>query len=165
MEEAEKAFEEVKNIKETEHKEEEYYAQKSRYIQNFKKIALMLMKAASEKFTRTLVQEQEILTNISDIVMQLYAAESVMLRVKKMESLKGEDEIKVYRDMLDVFVFDSAAIINKSAKDATYSFAFGEERDLLAKAIKHFTCVAPVNVKESRHRIADQLIDENRYCF
>ena len=77
----------------------------------------MLMKAASEKFSRTLVQEQEILSNISDIIMQLYAAESTMLRVKKMESLKGEDEMKVYRDILDVFVFDTAASIAKSAKD------------------------------------------------
>jgi alkylation response protein AidB-like acyl-CoA dehydrogenase len=165
MEEAEKAFEEVKNLKETTHKDEEYFAQKSRYVQNFKKIALMLMKAASEKFNRTLVQEQEILSNISDIIMQLYAAESTMLRVKKMGNLKGEDEMKVYKDMLDVFVFDAAAKINKYAKDATYSFAFGEQQELLAKAIKNFTCVAAVNVKESRRRIADQLIDENRYCF
>ena len=165
MEEAEKAFEEVKNLKETTYEDEEYYAQKSRYVQNFKKIALMLMKAASEKFSRTLVQEQEILSNISDIIMQLYAAESTMLRVKKMERLKGEDEMKVFKDMLDVFVFDSAAKINKSAKDATYSFAFGEELELLKKAIKNFTCVAAVNVKESRRRIADKMIDENRYCF
>ena len=165
MEEAEKAFEEVKNLKESDPKEEEYYTQKSRYVQNFKKIALMLMKAVSEKFTRTLVQEQEILMNIADIIMQLYAAESTMLRVKKLERLKGEEQIKVYRDILDVFVFDVAARVNKYAKDAVYSFAYGEERDLLAKAIKHFTCVAPVNVKESRRRIADRLIDENRYCF
>ena len=170
MEEAEKAFGEAKNLKDAEHgdaehKDEEYYAQKGRYIRNFKKIALMLMKAASEKFTRTLVQEQEILTNISDIVIQLYTAESVMLRVRKMESLKQEDAMKVYRDILDVFVFDAASRIQKYAKDATYSFAYGEERELLSKAIKHFTCVAPVNVKESRRRIADRLIDENRYCF
>ncbi len=165
MEEADKAFEEVKKIKDTERKDEEYFAQKNRYVQNFKKVALMLMKAASEKFTKTLVMEQEILTNISDIIMQLYAAESTMLRVKKMEGMKGEDEMKVYRDILDVFIFDTASRINKNAKDATYSFAYGEEQELLARGIKHFTCVAPVNVKESRRRIADLMIDENRYCF
>lgn len=165
MEEAAKAFDEARNPTDEEPKDEEYYAQKSRYVQNFKKAALMLIKSATEKFTRTLVMEQEILTNISDIIMQLYAAESIMLRVKKMESLKGEEQIKVYRDILDVFVFDAAAKINKYAKDATYSFAFGEDRELLAKAIGHFTRVAPVNVKESRRRIADRLIDENRYCF
>ena len=165
MDEAEKAFQEVKNLKEDEHKQEDYFAQKGRYIRNFKKIALMLMKAASEKFSRTLVSEQEILNNISDIVMQLYAAESTILRVRKMESIKGEEQMKVYRDILDVFVYDAAAKIGKYAKDATYSFAYGDERELLEKGIRHFTCVAPVNVKESRRRIADMLIDENRYCF
>ncbi len=167
MEKAEKVLEEVKNLKETKPGKEDYFAEKSRYVNNFKKVALMLMKAASEKFSRTLVMEQEILNNISDIVIQLYAAESVMLRVKKMEPLKGEEGIKVYRDILDVFVFDAAARINKYAKDAVYSFAYGDQRELLVKGIRHFTCtdVVPVNVKEARRRIANHLIDENRYCF
>lgn len=165
VEEADKAFEEIKNLKDEKTGELEYYEEKDKYIANFKKIILMLMKSVSEKFSRTLVQEQEILSNISDCIIQLYVAESILLRIKKMESLKGEDEIKVYRDILDVFVFDAAANISKSAKDATYSFAFGEVRELLEQGIRHFTCVAGVNVKEARRRIADQLIDENRYCF
>ena len=84
--------------------------------------------------------------------MQLYAAESVLLRVQKMKSLKGEDQFKVYQDILDVFVFDSAALIRKNSLDAACSFAFGEVRDLLEKGIDRFTKVAPVNVKESRRR-------------
>jgi len=165
MEDAEKAFEEIKNLKEVKTNERGYYEEKGGYIANFKKLVLMILKAASDKYSRKISLEQEILANISDSVMQMYAAESLMLRVKKMESLKGEDEIKVYRDMLDVFVFDAAAKIGKSVKDATYSFAFGEVRELLEKGIAHYTAVAGVNVKESRRRIADRMIDENRYCF
>jgi alkylation response protein AidB-like acyl-CoA dehydrogenase len=164
-EEAEKAFEEIKNLKEGKSAELEYYEEKGKYIANFKKLILMITKAASEKFTRTIVMEQEILASISDAIMQMYTAESTMLRVKKLEALKGEDEIKVYRDILDVFVFDAASKIAKSTKDAAYSFAFGETRELLEKGISHYTSVAGVNVKEARRRIADQLIDENRYCF
>jgi hypothetical protein len=125
----------------------------------------MLLKAASEKFSRTLVQEQEILMNLSDSIIQLYAAESVLLRVKKMQSLKSEDQFKVYQDILDVFVYNAAANIRKHARDAAYSFAFGEVREWLEKGIERYTQVAGVNVKESRRRIADLLIDENRYCF
>ena len=164
-EEAEKVFEEIKNLKEEKAEDMEYYEEKGKYMANFKKLILMIIKAASDKFTRTIVMEQEILSSISDAVMQMYAAESTMLRVKKLESLKGEDEIKVYRDILDVFVFDVASKIAKSVADATYSFALGEVRELLEKGIKHFTAVAGVNVKEARRRIADQMIDENRYCF
>jgi alkylation response protein AidB-like acyl-CoA dehydrogenase len=164
MEEAEKAFEEVKSGK-TADVPEGYFDEKAQYVANFKKVVLMLLKAVSEKFNRTLVQEQEILSNISDCIIQLYAAESVVLRLKKMEPLKGEEEIKLYRDMVDVFVYDVAARIGKFASDTTYSFAFGEVRDLLEKGITLYTKVAGVNVKEARRRIADRLIDENKYCF
>jgi len=164
-EEAEKAYEEVKNMNGTPAPADGYFAEKEQYVTNFKKVVLMLLKAVSDKFTRKLVLEQEILSNISDCIIQVYVAESVVLRLKKMEAMKGEDYTKHYRDMADVFVYDAAARINKFASDTTYSFAFGEIRDLLEKGISHFTSVAGVNVKEARRRIADRLIEENKYCF
>ncbi|MDX2429547.1 MAG: acyl-CoA dehydrogenase family protein, partial [Bacteroides sp.] len=165
MEEAEKAFEEVKASKGAVTTPEGYFEEKDLYISNLKKVALMLMKAASEKFTRKLVLEQEILSNISDCIIQIYVAESVVLRLKKMEAIKGEEFAKIYREMADVFVFDAASLIRKSALDTTYSFAYGEVRAQLEKGIDLFTKVAGVNVKEARRKIADQLIEENKYCF
>jgi alkylation response protein AidB-like acyl-CoA dehydrogenase len=165
MELAEKAFEEVKAMNGAPAPAEGWFAEKDQYVANLKKVVLMLLKAASEKFNRTLVTEQEILSNISDCIIQVYAAESVVLRLKKMEAMKGEEACKLYRDMADVFVYDTAARIAKFARDTTYSFAYGEARDLLEKGIANFTWVAGVNVKEARRRIADHLIDENKYCF
>ena len=165
MELAEKAYEEVKAMNGAPEAAEGWFAEKDQYVANLKKVVLMLLKAASDKFTRTLVTEQEILSNISDCIIQVYAAESVVLRLKKMEAMKGEEACKIYRDMADVFVYDAAARIAKFARDTTYSFAYGEVRDLLEKGISHFTWVKGVNVKEARRKIADQLIDENKYCF
>jgi alkylation response protein AidB-like acyl-CoA dehydrogenase len=165
MELGAKAFEEVKSLNGSPSAAEGWFEEKDQYVANLKKVVLMLLKAASEKFTRTLVLEQEILSNISDCIIQVYAAESVVLRLKKMEAMKGEEACRIYRDMADVFVYDAAARIAKFARDTTYSFAYGEVRDLLERGIAHFTWVAGVNVKEARRRIADQLIDENRYCF
>ena len=165
MEEAERAIEEVKNLNGTGAVATGYFEEKEQYIANFKKIVLMLLKAVSDKFSRTLVSEQEILSNMSDCIIQVYTAESVVLRLKKMEATKSEEEMKIYREIADVFVYDSAAKISKSASDTTYSFAYGEVREHLEKGISHFTTVAGVNVKEARRHIADQLIDENRYCF
>ncbi len=164
-EEAEKAFAEAKTGAEVNLNGMEYFEEKALYISNFKKIILMLLKSVSEKFSRTIVQEQEIMMNLSDSLIQLYAAESVLLRVKKMQSFKSEDQFKVYQDILDVFVFNTAASIRNNARNAVYSFAFGDVRELLEKGIERFTHVAGVNVKEARRRIADLLIDENRYCF
>jgi alkylation response protein AidB-like acyl-CoA dehydrogenase len=165
MEEAEKVFMEVKGMSEAQPIAEGYFQEKAQYVANFKKVVLMLLKAVSDKFTRTLVLEQEILSNISDCIIQVYVAESVVLRLKKMEALTGEAYAKLYRDMADVFVYDAAARIAKFAYDTTYSFAYGQVRGELEKGITYFTKVAGVNVKEARRRIPDRLIEENKYCF
>lgn len=142
---------------------EEYYESKSEAIKNFKKAGLMLMKAVADKFGRQMMNEQEILNNISNIVMNIYTSESVMLRVQKKEGMNQDTTF--YKDMLNVLVYDTADLIRKEAMDAINSFTEGEEQKLLAKGIDCFTCVKPVNVKESRRHIADKLIEENKYCF
>ncbi|MCK4361087.1 MAG: hypothetical protein KAV70_05030, partial [Bacteroidales bacterium] len=142
-----------------------YYEEKRKYIKNFKKTVLLLLGAVSEKFERKLVEEQEILFNISDIIIQIYAAESTLLRIEKSESMKGEEYIKIYKDILDIFVYDAANIIHKAALDAISSFTEGDGQKILLDRINMFTKVAPVNVKEARRRIADKLIDDNRYNF
>ena len=142
-----------------------YYEEKRKYIKNFKKTVLLLLGAVSEKFERKLVEEQEILFNVSDIIIQIYAAESTLLRIEKSESMKGEEYIKIYKDILDIFVYDAANIIHKAALDAISSFTEGDGQKILLDRINMFTKVAPVNVKEARRRIADKLIDDNRYNF
>ncbi|MDF1574021.1 MAG: acyl-CoA dehydrogenase family protein [Bacteroidales bacterium] len=161
----EQALQEVKGLKGAPAPAGSYFEEKDHYVANFKKVVLMLLKSASDAFGRQLVHEQEVLSNISDCIIQTYAAESVVLRLKKMESLKGEGEMALYRDMADVFVYDVAARIMKYARDSANSFAEGEAAELLEKGISCFTKVAAVNVKEARRRIADRLIEENHYCF
>jgi len=144
---------------------EDYYGQKKHYIKNYKKAALLMLGVVSETFQRKLTAEQEILFNISDIIMQIYPAESSLLRVEKLEEMKGPGAVALYKDIVDVFVYDAACIIRKSAYDAINSFATGEQREMLTGYIERLTDIAPVNVKEARRRIADRLIEENAYCF
>jgi hypothetical protein len=165
MEEAQKALDEIPGLKSIDMKGQDYFSVKGTYIRNFKKAALILLKSVSDKFTKTLVLEQEILNNISDVIMLLYAAESAMLRLQKMEKIKNPESVKIYRDILDVFVFDAASSIRKFGLDTIYSFTFGDMKDLLVKGIEYYTSVDAVNVRDARRRIADLLISENRYCF
>jgi len=165
MEEAQKALDEIPGLKFGDIKGLDYNKKKKIYIKNFKKAALILLKSVSDKFTKSLVIEQEILNNISDIIMLLYAAESAFLRLQKLEKIKNEESIKIYRDILDVFVNDAAFSIRKFGLDAINSFAFGETKDLLIRGIEYYTAVEGVNVRDARRRIAVQLISENRYCF
>jgi len=142
-----------------------YFEEKKHYVKNFKKTALLLLGTLSDKFDRNFLSEQEILFNISDVIMTVYGAESSLLRVEKLEAMKGIEAVALNKDMLDVYIYDSACNINKSAKDAINSFVDGEEQQIMLDRIDLFTKVAPVNIKVARRRIADKLIDENLYCF
>jgi alkylation response protein AidB-like acyl-CoA dehydrogenase len=142
-----------------------YFEEKKHYIQNFKKVILAAIHGASKKFDKQLVQEQEVMNNISDIMAETYVAESLALRVQKVEGMKGEAATSLQRDILNVFVYDSASKIRKAALDAVYAFAEPQEAVVLAKAIETLTTVAGVNVKAARRRIADKLIEDNCYKF
>jgi len=158
---------------ETNHKFEikSYYEERKENIQNFKDAVLMVLGVASDKFKRKFVYEQEIWMNISDMIMLVYASEATLSRVQKMEILKetNEDnangELDVYKDILNVYLYDAAEKISKAGRDAINSFAEGKEHELLLEALARFTKVSPVNVKEARQAIATKLIEDNMYKF
>jgi hypothetical protein len=125
----------------------------------------MVAGAALQKFTDKIQNEQEILMNVSDMLMYTYAAESMMLRIEKLNGMYDEEKMKLYKNMLDVFIYDTASRINKIGVDAVNSFADGDERQAMLMGMKRFTKVNPVNVKDARRMIADKLIEDNRYNF
>jgi len=157
----------IKNLEETEDKmpAEGYFEIKRHYVKNFKKTALLIMGLLSNKLDRNILSEQEILMNISDVIMLVYSAESTLLRIEKLEKSKSEKEFSLMKDILDIYIYDAAHTINKSAKDAVNSFLEEKEIGITTDRIDYFTKVAPVNVKNARRRIADHVIEENKYNF
>ncbi len=143
----------------------DYFASKKLMVKNFKQAVLLVAGAASSFFERKFPYEQEVMNNIADMIMQTYAAESTLLRVQKREEMKGAQENALYRDMLDVFVYDASFILLKRGVDAIHSFATGEQLQLMKHALQSLTAGVPVNVKEARRRIAARLIDDNHYNF
>src|SRR5664280_211440 len=160
---AEALFNDLDKITSGESSGESCFIEKSRYIQNFKKVIMICIHGAVKQFAKNLINEQEVLNNIADMMMETYVSESLLLRVTKLENLKGNKP--VYRDILDVNIYDTAEIVRKSACDAIYSFASPETTTSLIKAIEALTTVRGVNVKDARRRIADKLIEDNRYGF
>ena len=148
-----------------------YFETKHNNIENFKKAILLILGNGQEKFKRKFAFEQEIWMNIADMIIPLYAAESTLLRVEKLEMIQEKNEItdnddlKLAKDILNVFVYDCADTIYKAGADAINSFCVGKEQQLMIKALGNFTKVAPVNTKLARRNIADKLIEENRYKF
>jgi len=161
--EAEKIYSNPEKAAEETPEGEDYFGEKRRYIRNFKKAALMIIHGAVEHFRKGLVHEQEVLNNIAEMIMDLYISESLALRIEKLSAMKGPE--KVYHDILDVNIYDTAARIRKSATDAIWSFPLSDNTPGLLKAAEALTRVAGVNVKDSRRRIADRLIEDNQYKF
>jgi alkylation response protein AidB-like acyl-CoA dehydrogenase len=142
-----------------------YFDEKRTYVRNFKRIALLLMGTLSEKYERKFLHEQEILMNISDVIMMVYSAESAMLRAEKLEMINGSSDIHLLKDIIDIYIYDCADSIGKNARDAINSFVTGDDREIMLERIAVLSKVAPVNIKDARRRIAQKVIDENRYCF
>lgn len=165
FEEAEKLCADLNSLCDGKSEGESYYAEKMRYISNFKKASLILMYKANKAMGKQFFNEQEIMNNITNMIMEIYIAESLALRVQKLESKSGADAVKFSKDILDVFVYDAASKVNKMGKDAVNSFAEGDEAESLRKAVCTLTHVAGVNVKAARRRLADKLIEENTYKF
>ncbi len=165
FEEAAKISEELDKISEKPVFKGDYFEDVNTIIKNFKKVFLLLADKAHKVLGRKLSREQEIIFNFADIAMQSYIAESLYLRVHKLQNLKGDAAGKIYKDILDVFIFDAAGIIYKQGTEAIYAFVEENEQDAYLKALHALTTVKSMNFKESRRRIADKLIDDNKYLF
>ncbi len=158
-------FDSIDSLEETEHNFPGYFEEKYHYIHNFKKATLLVIHAFSERYRKNLINEQEIMMCVADMMMQLYTAESTLLRVEKMRKYFDDKHITIYQDILDVFVYEAAFKLAKSGKDAINSCEEGEMQKKLNRAVDVFTNVAPVDIKEARRRIADRLIYDTRYTF
>jgi alkylation response protein AidB-like acyl-CoA dehydrogenase len=156
---------ELMSIPEMENPEEGVFSNEHKYLENFKKTILMIAGGAVQKLMQTLSKEQEILMNIADIAIWIYQAESVLLRVEKMISAKGEDACKEQIAIVRTYFYDSADRIAKAGKDALNCFAEGDELRMMLMGLKRFTKTESFNPKTSRQLIATKIIENNRYCF
>jgi alkylation response protein AidB-like acyl-CoA dehydrogenase len=137
------------------------FAAERTLVMNFKKALLLTAGAAAQKLMMQLENEQEILMAIADMAIDIYVAESLLLRVMKL-SANGTG-IPVHEDILRTFLYDAADRIGKAGKDAINAFAEGDEQRMILMGIRRFTKAQPFNSKEARRRIADHLIDQKMY--
>lgn len=131
----------------------------------FKKVILMVAGSAVQKLMQTLAKEQEVLMNIADIAIYTYMAESVLLRVEKKIETQGEVATELDIAIAKTYFFDIASEVEKSAKDAIMSFAEGDEARMMLMGLKRFTKTEVHNPKDARQKIAQILIEKNKYCL
>ncbi|MCJ7554530.1 MAG: acyl-CoA dehydrogenase family protein [Ignavibacteriaceae bacterium] len=134
-------------------------------IRNAKKAILMTAGMAVQKFMQKLADEQEVIMDLTDMLIEVYTSESAILRTQKLATMKNESELQPYIEMTQAYVSDSLERINLYGKHAISSFAEGDELKLLTLGLKRFTKFGLVNTTKLRRNIADRLIEANGYCF
>lgn len=134
-------------------------------VRKAKKAVLMIAGSAVQKFMQKLGDEQEIIMNITDMLIQVFVAETMILRTQKIAAAKDENAAKYFESMTRIFVSDSLERVNIFGKHAVAAFAEGDELKMLMLGLKRFTKFEPVNTTKLRREVADKLIEENKYCF
>ena len=140
-------------------------AAETKLAKNAKKVGLMTLGTAAQKYMMTLGDQQEILTGIADIIMDAYAMESAILRARKLAASQGVEAAARYIDMTRVFCNDAVERIDARAKNTLAGMSEGDELRTLLAALRRFTKLSPVNTIVARQRIADVMIAANKYVY
>jgi len=135
------------------------------YVEKFKKAVLLVAGAAVQKLMQSLAKEQEVLMRIADMMIWTYTAESLVLRVQKLASQRGEDAVAHQMAMMKVYCYEVAERMHSAGKEALLAFAEGDELKGMLMGLKRFTKTEPFNTTAARQAIAQKLIDENEYCW
>jgi alkylation response protein AidB-like acyl-CoA dehydrogenase len=140
-------------------------AAEQKLAQNAKKVALMTLGTAAQKYMMKLAEQQEILMGIADVIMDTYAMETAILRARKLVSSQGEAPAERYLDMTRVFCNDAVERIEARAKNTLAGMSEGDELRTLLAALRRFTKLQPMNTIAARQRIADEMIAANKYVY
>jgi alkylation response protein AidB-like acyl-CoA dehydrogenase len=145
--------------------DESVLAAEMKLAQNAKKVALMALGTAAQKYMMKLAEQQEILMGIADIIIDAFAMESAILRAQKLAAAQGEEAAARYIDMTRVFCNDAVERVEANAKNTLAGMSEGDELRTLLAALRRFTKLTPMNTISARQRIADVLIKANKYTY
>jgi alkylation response protein AidB-like acyl-CoA dehydrogenase len=134
-------------------------------LMNLKKAGLMVAGAAAQKFMTKLSEEQEVLMNLADMLIEVYIAESIVLRVEKLIGIRGEANCQIEKEMAIVYLHGAIETGASAGRQAISAFAEGDELRLMLLGLKRFTKIDPYNLKESRRKIANFIIEKGEYPF
>jgi alkylation response protein AidB-like acyl-CoA dehydrogenase len=138
-------------------------AAESRVVANSKKMFLQAAGGAVQKFREKLADEQELIGALSNVVMEIYAMESSLLRAQKAAAAKGESATQTMIDAARVFINDAAERVEHEAKRAIAAIHEGDMLTTQIAVLKRFAKRAPVDTIALRRRVAAAVQSQDRY--
>lgn len=132
-------------------------------VKNAKKIGLLAAGLAVQKYGKALEKEQEVLANIADIVNNLYAMESVVLRTEKAIAKAGEEKAKQKLLYTQIFCQEAFNQIEADAKETLIAVEEGDTLRMMMSVLRKLTRYTPINVIAKKREAADRLIAAEKY--
>jgi alkylation response protein AidB-like acyl-CoA dehydrogenase len=135
-----------------------------RAVAAFKKVALMVVGTAMQTYGEKLTDEQEVVSFAADILIDIYAAESAVLRAREASSSRqahGDLHVQAAR----VFVNDATQRVDAAARSALAAMADGDTLRTLLAALRRILKISPVNTVAMRRALADAVVARGRYIL
>lgn len=141
------------------------FGKEYKVIANLKKALLLSAGGALQKYTTEIENEQEILMSLADMMIEIYVAESVLVRVDKLIQQSGEASNEIAKECALVYLHEAVDKVHHHGKEVITGFAAGDELNVMLMGLKRFTKIDPKNLKEARRKIADAAILKMGYIF
>jgi alkylation response protein AidB-like acyl-CoA dehydrogenase len=144
----------------------ELLAEEKDMVLKMKKAFMMVAGSALQKFGAELDSHQQILMAASDMLIEIYMAESTILRTEKLAKKEGEEKVQEQIAMARLYLYQAVDIVTLKGKEAIISFAEGDEQRMMLMGLRRFTKYTNMpNVVGLRETITSKLVAENEYCF
>jgi len=144
----------------------ELFSEEKEMISKLKKAFLMVAGAAVQKFGMDLDAHQQLLMAAADMLIEIYMAESTILRTEKLAKKVGETNSQEQIAMAKLYLYKALDIVALRGKESIISFAEGDEQRIMLMGLRRFTKYANMpNIVELRETITTKLVAENSYCF
>ena len=144
----------------------ELLSEEKEMVGKLKKAFLMVAGAAVQKFGMDLDAHQQLLMAAADMLIEIYMAESTILRTEKLA--KKEEKAKVVEQiaMAKLYLYKAVDIVALRGKESIISFADGDEQRMMLMGLRRFTKYTNMpNIVGLRETITSKLVAENSYCF
>jgi alkylation response protein AidB-like acyl-CoA dehydrogenase len=142
------------------------FAEEKEIIARLKKVFLMVAGSAVQKYGPALDEHQQLLMAAADILIEIYMAESTILRTEKLAKSKGAEAVKEQIAMAQLYLYHAVDLVNIKGKEGIASFAEGDEQRMMLMGLKRFTKYNNLpNVVGLRETIAAKIVSENTYPF
>lgn len=132
-------------------------------LSHAKKIALMVAGMAAMKYGKALDKEQEILVNIADIVNEIFAAESAILRTEKAIAATGEEKNAQKLAYTQIFTQEAFLKIEAHAKESLIAMEEGDSLRMSLSALRKLTRFTPINVIAKKREVAKRIFEAEKY--